>query len=258
MKNVYTKRTAARILTILLLALCFTVALPLSAENVGRVYDPGEMLTAAQAAELSALLDELSEANEVELYMATYYADNAADDFYGDDYCHRVRDLEGTDAVLLVVTFEELANTYYYDMYTYGRANTAISQKEVDYILDSYGVYTNIKGGNVAEGVRNFFEMSAKAYDGRVGEPWIKVIGISAILAMIIALAICGGVVYSYKKKKASVDYPLDQYAKLNLTKSNDNFVREYTTRTYCPRSNGNSGGGGSRHGGGGGHRGGR
>ena len=77
-------------------------------------------------------------------------------------------------------------------------------------------------------------------------------------LIMIIALAICGGVVYSYKKKKASVDYPLDQYAKLNLTKSNDNFVREYTTRTYCPRSNGNSGGGGSRHGGGGGHRGGR
>ena len=83
MKNVYTKRTAARILTILLLALCFTVALPLSAENVGRVYDPGEMLTAAQAAELSALLDELSEANEVELYMATYYADNAADDVHG-------------------------------------------------------------------------------------------------------------------------------------------------------------------------------
>ena len=257
MKHTILKKSLLLLLAVLCLVAC--VALPaMGAGESTRVYDPSGMLTDTEAADLARRMETLSAEHGVELYLATYVAKNRYDDFYGDDYCTRVQNLKGTDAVLLVVTFEELANTYYYDMYTYGRANTAISQKEVDYILDSYGVYTNIKGGNVAEGVRNFFEMSAKAYDGRVGEPWIKVIGISAILAMIIALAICGGVVYSYKKKKASVDYPLDQYAKLNLTKSNDNFVREYTTRTYCPRSNGNSGGGGSRHGGGGGHRGGR
>ena len=64
------------------------------------------------------------------------------------------------------------------------------------------------------------------------------------------------GVVAAYKHKKASVDYPLDRYATLELTKEKDSFVRQYTTRTYSPRSS--SSGGGSRHGGGGGHRGGR
>ena len=63
----------------------------------------------------------------------------------------------------------------------------------------------------------------------------------------------------AYKMKKKSVDYPLDRYAKLDLTHQSDRFVREYVTRTYSPRSSGGGGGGGGgRHGGGGGHRGGR
>ena len=72
-----------------------------------------------------------------------------------------------------------------------------------------------------------------------------------------IAFAVRGAVIAVYRKKKASVDYPLDRYARLELTHESDAFVREYTTRTYSPRSSGSSGGG-SRHGGGGGHRGGR
>jgi hypothetical protein len=52
------------------------------------------------------------------------------------------------------------------------------------------------------------------------------------------------------------VGYPLDRYAKLELTHESDSYVTEHTTRTYSPRSSGS--GGGSRHGGGGGHRGGR
>jgi uncharacterized membrane protein len=64
-------------------------------------------------------------------------------------------------------------------------------------------------------------------------------------------------VVASYKKRRATVDYPLDRYAKLSLTKESDAFVREYTTRTRVSSSS-SGGGGGSRHGGGGGHRGGR
>ena len=82
------------------------------------------------------------------------------------------------------------------------------------------------------------------------------IIVISAGIAIVIGLAVCAGVVASYKKKRASVDYPLEHFARLELTKEKDSFVREYTTRTYVPRSSG--GGGGSRHGGGGGHRGGR
>lgn len=246
-----------KISALLLVLVCLSASFALSAAaESGRVYDPSGMLTVSEAANLGTLLDELSAEYDVELYMATYVADDRYDDFYGDDYCTRVRNLKGTDAVLLVVTYEEFNNTYYYNMYTYGEANYAINQKEVNYILDTYDVYYNLKDGNVYEGAAVFFEMSAEAFTGRVGAPMGIIVVISAIISILIAFGVRAAVVAVYKKKKASVDYPLDRYATLELTHESDSFVREYTTRTYVPRSGGSSGGG--RHGGGGGHRGGR
>jgi uncharacterized protein len=253
MKHTVLKKSAALLLT--LLCLVAVLVFPAAAEET-RVYDPSGMLTEAEASSLAARMDELSSAYGVEFYFATYVAENRYDDFYGDDYCTRVQNLNGTDAVLLVVTYEEFNRTYYYNMYTYGDANYDINQKEVNYILDDYDVYYNLKGGEIYDGAKAFFELSATAFEGRLGAPWILVILVSAVIALIIGLAVCAGVVASYKKKRASVDYPLEHFAKLELTKEKDSFVREYTTRTYVPRSS--SGGGGSRHGGGGGHRGGR
>ena len=256
MKLTVMKKTAALLLAVLCLSVCFVLSVSAEAE-AGRVYDPEGMLDPTEQAALATLLEELSAEAGVELYMATYVADDRYDDFYGDDYCTRVKNLRSTDAVLLVVTYEKRNRTYYYNMYTYGEANYAISQKEVNYILDTSDVYNNLKTGYVYEGSVAFFEMSATAFTGRVGAPWAVVIVISAVISLIIALAVRAGIVASYKKKKASVDYPLDRFAKLDLTHESDRFVREYTTRTYSPRSSSSSGGGG-RHGGGGGHRGGR
>lgn len=256
MKTSVLQKIAALVLILLCLAGCFT--LPLYAAERERVYDPSEMLTAAESAQMAALLDRLSVEHGVEMYLATYLADGPYDDFYGDDYCHRVKDIEGTDAILLVVTYERLNDTYYYDMYTYGEANYAISQKEVNYILDDYDVYNNLKGGNVYDGCEAFFTLSAQAYTGRVGMAWGVIIFLAAAISIGIAFAVRGAVIAVYRKKHASVDYPLDRFAKLELTHESDSFVREYTNRTYSPRSSSSSGGGGSRHGGGGGHRGGR
>lgn len=253
MKYAVLKKSAVLLLT--LLCLVAVLAFPAAAKET-RVYDPSSMLTESEAASLAARMDELSSEYGVEFYFATYVAENRYDDFYGDDYCTRVQNLKGTDAVLLVVTYEKFNRTYYYNMYTYGDANYDINQKEVNYILDDYDVYYNLKGGEIHDGAKAFFELSATAFEGRLGAPWILVILVSAVIALIIGLAVCAGVVASYKKKRASVDYPLEHFAKLELTKEKDSFVREYTTRTYVPRSSG--GGGGSRHGGGGGHRGGR
>ena len=247
------KKSAILLLT--LLCLVAILAFPAAAKET-RVYDPSGMLTAAEASALADRMDELSKSAGVELYFATYVADNRYDDFYGDDYCTRVQNLKGTDAVLLVVTYEKWNRTYYYNVYTYGEANYAITQKEVNYILDDYDVYYNIKGGDIYDGVTAFFDMTAQAYVGRVGMPIAVIVVVSALISLIIGGAVCAGVVASYKKKRASVDYPLEHFAQLELTKEKDSFVREYTTRTYSPRSNGGSGG--SRHGGGGGHRGGR
>lgn len=261
MKPICVKRICALLAVMLCWMLC--LALPIAAEealgdNSGiRVYDPSGMLTEAEASALTARMEELSVEHGVELYLATYVARNRYDDFYGDDYCTRVQNIKGTDAVLLVVTYEEFNRTYYYNMYTYGDANYDISQKEVDYILDSRNVYNNLKSGYIYEGAEAFFVGSAQAYVGRVGVSWGIIIAVSAILAILIAAGVRAGVVASYKKKRATVDYPLETYAKLELTREKDAFVREYTTRTYVPRSSG-GGSGGGRHGGGGGHRGGR
>jgi uncharacterized membrane protein YgcG len=255
MKTSVLKKIAALALILLCLAVCF--ALPLSAAESDRIYDPAEMLNTAETARLNTLMDQLSAEHGVELYLATYNAVNRYDDFYGDDYCHRVKNLNGTDAVLLVVTYERLNATYYYDMYTYGEANYAINGKEVNYILDDYDVYENLKYGYIYDGCEAFFTLSAEAFTGRVGASWGIIIFLSAGISIGIAFAVRGAVIAAYRKKKASVDYPLDRYAKLELTRESDAFVREYTTRSYSPRSS-SGGGGGSRHGGGGGHRGGR
>ena len=249
-----------RILVLALVTVCLALALclPAAAAETRRVYDPFDMLTVADAEALTQQLDRLSSEHGVELYFAGYVAYNRFDDFYGDDYCATVKDLRGEDAVLLVVTYEMFNGNYYYNMYTYGEANYAISQKEVDYILDSREVYNNLKSGFVADGAEAFFDWSARAFVGRVGVSWVVIIAVSAVIALVIALLVCGGVVASYKRKRASVDYPLDRYAKLDLTRESDSFVREYVTRTYSPRSSGGGGSGGRRHGGGGGHRGGR
>ena len=248
-------------ITVILLtvsALLILLCLPVSAGEVGRIYDPAELLTSEEEASLEARLNDWSDTYEVQLFMATYTAEGYYDDFIGDEYCGQIRNLRGEDAVLLIVTYDLSDRRYYYDMYTYGDANYAISQKEVDFILDHGDVYPNIKGGNVADGAEAFFALSAEAFEGRVGVSWAIIIAVSALIALLIALVVCAGVIASYKKKKASVDYPLDRYAKLELSKNRDTFIREYTTRTYSPKSSGSGGGGGSSHGGGGGHRGGR
>ena len=257
MKHTVLKKSAALLLLLLCLSACLAACLilPAAAEG-GRVYDPAHLLTEAEASSLAARMDELSEQYGVEFYFATYVAENRYDDFIGDEYCRDIRNLRGEDAVLFIITYERWNRMYYYDMYTYGDANYDINQKEVNYILDDSDVYYNLKGGELHDGATAFFELSAKAYEGRLGAPIALIIVISAGIAIVIGLAVCAGVVASYKKKRASVDYPLEHFARLELTKEKDSFVREYTTRTYVPRSRG--GGGGSRHGGGGGHRGGR
>ena len=263
MKTTVLKKGMTLALLLLCLAVCLT--LPLSAAETDRVYDPSDMLNATETAELTALLNRLSTEHGVEMYLATYHAKSYGDKYIGDDYCDTVRDLNGKDAVLLVVTYDPLdpfeSYDYFYNMYTYGKADSAISpkisQKEVNYILDDSDVYGNLKNGYICEGCEAFFPLSAQAFTGRVGVAWSVIILVSAAISAVIALVVRGSVVAAYRRKKASVDYPLDRFAKLELTHESDAYVREYTTRSCSPRSSG-GGGGGSRHGGGGGHRGGR
>jgi uncharacterized membrane protein YgcG len=260
MKTSVLKKGMVLLLILFCLAVC--LALPLSAAETDRVYDPVGMLNATEAEKLNTLLDQLSSEHYVEMYLATYRSERLGDKFIGDEYCDTVQNLNGKDAVLLVVTYDPHdpydEYDYFYNVYTYGGAEIAINGKEVNYILDDHDVFANLKNGRVYDGCEVFFSLAAEAFSGRVGMAWSVIILFSAAISIGIAFAVRGAVIAVYRKKKATVDYPLDRYAKLELTHDEDHYVTEYTTRTYSPRSSGGGSGGGGRHGGGGGHRGGR
>ncbi|MBR2464309.1 MAG: TPM domain-containing protein [Clostridia bacterium] len=169
-------------------------------------------------------------------------------------------------AVVLVVRMTGANNKFYYDMYTYGNATEVFSDHDVDRILDTDAVYNNLKAGNVKDGAAAFFSLCADEIDGHYKaleakerrKPLVVVL-IAAVVGLVSACGSVLGVVLYYRKKQHGVTYPLDRYAKLNLTQREDRFVGSYVTRVriQSSSSHGGSRGGGSR-GGGGGRRGGR
>ena len=189
---------------------------------------------------------------------------------YSDDYLtknqiYTMLDLsdwgsQKTNAVILVVRMTGANNKFYYDMYTYGNATEVFSDYDVDRILDTDIVYNNLKAGNIKDGAAAFFSLCADEIDGHYKalaakerrKPLVVVL-IAAVVGLVSACGSVLGVVLYYRKKQHGVTYPLDRYAKLNLTHSEDRFVGSYVTRVRIQSSSG----GGSR-GGGGGRRGGR
>lgn len=136
----------------------------------------------------------------------------------------------------------------YYEMFTWGVANTVVTDNSVDSILDFSDVYNNIKGGDFYEGIIAFTEQTVgciKSY--RRG----LVFGI-IIFSLAAAAVAVGIVLYTYKKKLKSPIYPTSEYAELKLTSHTDLFLGKTVTRTKINTSSGSGG----RSGGGGGSRG--
>lgn len=194
-----------------------------------------------------------------------------ADDYLTDGEIYTMLDLpewylQKTHAVVLVVRMTGANNKFYYDMYTYGDAVDVFSDYDVNRILDEDTVYDSLKAGNVKNGAAAFFELCADEIDGHYKalaakerrKPLVVVL-IAVSAGLVAAGGSVLGVVLYYRKKQHGITYPLDRYAKLNLTHREDRFVGSYVTRVriQSSSSNGGSRGGGSR-GGGGGRRGGR
>lgn len=154
-------------------------------------------------------------------------------------------DTEKDDIVLLIV---EVGYNVYYEMFAYGKANTMISDSDVDEILDSESVYNEIKHGDMKSGIISFIDQSADAINSyRTGAKIVMVI--LPIIAGVIAVII---VITNYKKKLKSPIYPLSKYANLELSEHTDVFLGKTVTRTRINTSSGSSGGGRSGGGGGG------
>lgn len=242
------KRIVALVISILTVTLLL-VSLSVYADSSDRVFDPADLLLASEERALEEHIRSLEEKCGIKFYFVSHRSDY--DDYAPEKFVFDYGITE-TNFVLLTVVKRSYEINYYID--TWGDSESKISNKEVNYILDDTDVYDNIKYGSIFEGSLAFFTLSEKAYSGRLGASYLTITVISLIIASIISFAVCCAVYAVYKKKQRQIKYPLDKYAKLELTHSNDIFVGSYVTRRRIRRSGSSSSGGG----GGGSHRGGR
>lgn len=245
-------------LTVLLLLLLLLVgtSLPAAAGAAPIVLDEGDMLTSEEELQLTHGCSCI--ACDYPIYLVT--VENAFVSLSDTNVLSICGIDENDDAIVLVVrTFDK----HYYDMYTYGEAYKAFSDDEIDRILDDTNVYGYLKRGDIVNG----FDAFHAACSAILEEHWherqerLARAPMTALLTALVVGVLAGGlsvlgVFLHYRKKRHGESYPLDRYAKLNLTEHSDVFVGSYVTRVRV-QSNSSGGGrsGGSR---GGGHRGGR
>ncbi len=237
-----------------LLCLLSLTVLTVSA-GTARVLDDAELLTDGQASELKRAMEATP--HNVSYYVMTQRASYAPSSM---DVAHLCGIGGSEDAIVLVVRLS--GSTYYYDMYTYNGADDAFTDSDVDRVLDAGDVYGNLKSGKLVAGAQAFFAecdsvltAKAQAEQKAVDRKPLMAVILGAVVGVLAGGGSVLGVFLYYRKKQHGESYPLDRYARLNLTESYDRFVGSYVTRVRVQSS---SSGGGRSGGASGGHRGGR
>lgn len=255
------KKIIFAILTITLLLSIFV--LPASADEGGEIYsstliDRDDNLMAAEEQRIREKLNWAEAETGITFIIALYNIPEGIPT--GESVIADLgMDTNSDDIVLLIIEvgnkgpgtgFMQGYSSNYYEMFTWGVANTVITDDSVDAILDHSDVYDNIKGARFFDGAVAFIEQSVRRIKSfRRGVIFVIVL---AILAS--AGAAVGAVIFTYKKKLKSPIYPLSNYADLKLTENTDVFLGKTVTRTRISSSS--SSGSGGRSGGGGGSRG--
>lgn len=254
-----------RIFSILFaLILCMAMAIPVFAESdMPRLIDNAGLLTDAEQSELLAMLDEISERQQVDIVVVTTDTlegktpRNYADDFY--DYNGYGYGAE-YDGILLLVSMEDRD----WWISTCGYGITAITDDGIDYISDKFLPY--LKDGNYANafstyaGLCDEFISQAKTgqpYDGNhmPKKPFNTVLWVVVAIGTGIGIAI--GITGSMRKELQPVKMQsaAESYIKansMNITASRDMFLYRTVTRTERPKSgsdsSSSSSGGSSTH----------
>ncbi len=223
------KLFATLAVTVLLIAL---FVLPISADSP-RVIDGAGMFTDSELSELNTAIAEAEEKSGVMFFVVTeeYHYENKS-------AAMSICNASSSDDVCILVIESDL----HYYFYTNGLADKRISDGEADDILDDSGVYGNIKSGRVFEGAMRFLEMTPNTIE----IPYTTIIIVGIVIGAIAAGITVGVVISKYKMKLRPTNYPLDQFAKLDLTHNEDHFIGKHVSVvvTSSGSSGGRSGGG--------------
>ncbi len=245
-------------IALVLAVLC--VVAPVSAAEIytPRISDNANALTEQDE---TALLSAMSAAGEkAQIHFYVYTRDGRLGEGEHEDEIFRAfPNAYYEDSLVLVVEKNNSAGDgYYYWLYTYGDAYSLLSDSECDELLDDSHVYSNLKRGSILAGARRFISLSAdmiaenRTAKARTAKTLLIVLPI--VFGVAAGGVAVGVVVYKYKRKLKSAVYPLSNYATLNLTHAEDNYITSSVTRTRVASSSS----GGRSGGGGGGSRGGR
>ena len=238
-----------------------------------RLMDEAGLLSSDEAAEIKAMLDEISERQKFDVVIATVNSLSGktpmayADDLY--DYSGFGFG-ENKDGVLFLISMEE--RDWYISTTGYGIV--AITDAGREYIADEFKSY--LSDGDYAEACRIYanevdrFVTNAvetgKPYDvGNLPHDPLSLVWIP--ISLIVGFLIAAGVVGGMKSKLRSVNFAAaaDSYVKpgsMNVRESRDMFLYSTVSRTAKPKDNDSSSSGGSSthtsssgttHGGGGG-----
>ena len=238
------KRYAALFLTTVILLLCS--ALPVFAETgVQYVFDNANIIEPEDEARINS--EAAKAAENIPIYVVFTVEYYEGTDFLSD------RGLSSSDDLcVIVISYDN--GSYFLDVYTYGNAYSRITDGEIDDLLHSDAVYNNIKRiGDPVAGAIACIGLMSDAYL----IPWGTIIIVALIIGAVVGAITVGSVVGKYKMKMRPTNYPLDKYAKLNVTGGEDTFIGKHVAVVVRQSSSSGGGGGGSSHGGGGGHRGG-
>lgn len=245
-------------LTLVLLLFC-TFALPLfAAAPTVKVVDNAGWLTPEEETQLAKTLS--GKTGDVIYCVATVTSRSKPADAAMFDLC----DCSSEDAVIALCVYHD-GSEYRYYLYTFGPADKAISNNAVDRILDASDVYNNIKAGRIADGCRAFltaadneWQTAAAKAERKQATRVPRAIGIGLAVGLVVGGGAALTVFLLYRRKQHGEIYPLDRYAKLNLTLCQDRFIGSYVTRVRVNNSSSSSRSGGGGGGFSGGGRGGR
>ena len=220
-------------------------------DNSNCIYDRANIISDADKAKIKAAAEN---ANNAEFLIVTHDASDGTT-LYGDTVLSQLGKETDENTVIFVITLSR--SVYYCNMYTYGVAERRISDSEVeDILLYNDEVISQIKSGRLGDAMVSCIEGSDRAIE----LPWIIIIVIAVIIGFAAGGITCGVTIAKYKMKMQPTNYPLDKYAKMELTDEDDVFINSrVTVQRISNGSEGRSGGrsGGGSFGGGSGHRGG-
>lgn len=243
-----------RIFTMILLVIvCLSLPLCVSAEEIPLVYDEADLLTTQEESELESQFAQICQDYEVQVVLVTVSDLNGSDI---ESVANTLYDNSGMgygenhDGVLLLVSMSRPRKYY---ILSNGLGSDAIGNDEIDEICDE--MQSNMENGEYAKAFRKFAKECKYYIDGHInGFPFS--VGSNLLFALVIGIVVGLISVFVMKGKLKSVrkQNQANMYVtegSLHLTNQSDIYLYRTVTRTKKPTSNSGSRSGASRSGGG-------